>query len=284
VIAYRDFYYPLNVFMHILTHEEGGASSLHYGLFERAEESIEAAQERSTSLLMSRLPPPPARLLDVGVGLGTTLARLTALGYDAEGITPDEKQAAVARASGAEDRPEPVLRVSVAKFETFDGPPPSRRLDRRRPAADRERDALGPAGEDAGGPMAYDVLLFQESSQYIDSDALFAKARALAPRVLVLDEFAMQPLAEEGALRPLDGFLRAAAANGFRLVEDLDLSAKAAPTVDYFRARLPRYRAALIADLGLTDAQIDDLIAGGERYANRYHDGVYAYRLLDLKR
>ena len=23
MIAYRDFYYPLNVFMHILTHEEG---------------------------------------------------------------------------------------------------------------------------------------------------------------------------------------------------------------------------------------------------------------------
>jgi len=32
------------------------------------------------------------------------------------------------------------------------GPPPSRRLTRRRPAAARERDALGSAGEDAGGP------------------------------------------------------------------------------------------------------------------------------------
>ena len=238
LIAYRDFYYPLNVFMHILTHEEGGVRYLHYGLFERPDDSIDAAQERSTELLLSRLPPPPAGLLDVGVGLGTTLERLTRLGYDAEGITPDEKQAALARG-----------RVTVTSFETFDGAP-------------------------------YDVLLFQESSQYIDSDALFAKARTLAPRVLVLDEFATEP----GPLHTLDGFLRAAEANGFRLVEDLDLSAKAVPTIEYFRTRFPRYRDGLVADLGITQVQVDELIANGERYVNRYHSGVYTYRLMDLVR
>src|SRR5437667_8962894 len=115
--AYRDFIYPLNVFMHILTHEEGEVRYLHYGLFQRADEPIAAAQERSTELLFSRLPPPPARLLDVGVGLGTTLERLTRLGYDAEGITPDEKQAALARG-----------RVTVASFETF-GPDVGRVLN-----------------------------------------------------------------------------------------------------------------------------------------------------------
>src|SRR5882672_4013523 len=95
-LPYRDFYYPLNVFMHILIREEGTVRYLHYGLFEDANERIALAQDRSTSFLLSRLPPPPARLLDVGVGLGTTLERLTRLGYDAEGITPDEKQIAVA--------------------------------------------------------------------------------------------------------------------------------------------------------------------------------------------
>lgn len=238
MIPYRDFYYPLNVFMHILTHEEGGVHSLHYGLFERPDESIAAAQERSTALLLARLPPPPARLLDVGVGLGATLARLTELGYDAEGITPDEKQAALA-----------VGRVTVAGFEEF-----------------------------GGGP--YDLLLFQESSQYIDSDALFAKARSLAPRVLVLDEFATRP----GIMHTLDDFLRAATANGFRVVEEIDLSAKAAPTIDYFRTRLPRYRQELIADLGLTDVQVDQLIASGEIYRDHYRRGALVYRLFDLVR
>ena len=39
-LPYRDFYYPLNVFMHILNQEEGGVSYLYYGLFERSDESI----------------------------------------------------------------------------------------------------------------------------------------------------------------------------------------------------------------------------------------------------
>jgi cyclopropane fatty-acyl-phospholipid synthase-like methyltransferase len=96
-LPYRDFYYPLNVFMHILTHEEGGVDYLHYALFENEQERIGAAQEHSTELLLSRLPPPPSRILEVGIGLGTTLLRLTRLGYDAEGITPDEKQIAMVR-------------------------------------------------------------------------------------------------------------------------------------------------------------------------------------------
>src|SRR5882762_1270818 len=58
-LPYRDFFYPLNVFMHILTHEEGGVDYLHYALFESGTERIGAAQERSTELLLSRLPPPP---------------------------------------------------------------------------------------------------------------------------------------------------------------------------------------------------------------------------------
>src|SRR5439155_10668522 len=45
-VPYRDFYYTLNVFMHVLTLEEGGVEHLHYGLFERVDEPICAAQER----------------------------------------------------------------------------------------------------------------------------------------------------------------------------------------------------------------------------------------------
>ncbi|HYV41690.1 MAG TPA: hypothetical protein VEO02_07875 [Thermoanaerobaculia bacterium] len=54
--------------LRVLTLEEGVAHSMHYGLFERGDESIATAQERSTALLLERLPPPPCRLLEVGVG------------------------------------------------------------------------------------------------------------------------------------------------------------------------------------------------------------------------
>lgn len=245
-LPYRDFFYPLNVFMHILTHEEGDVPYLHYGLFEREDEPIATAQERSTELLLERLPPPPAALLEVGIGVGTTLARLTSLGYQAEGITPDEKQIALVRQRHG-DR----VRALCAPFETFE-------------ASHR-----------------YDCVIFQESAQYIDAAALFAKAREMTTQVLVLDEFALEPA--EG-LPLLDDFLSRAAANGFRKTEEIDLSAKAAPTIDYFLARLPRYRERLIADLGLKATQVDDLIESGERYRHLYQEGIYGYRLLRFVR
>lgn len=247
-LPYRDFYYPLNVFMHMLTQEEGGVTYLHYGLFAQPDEPIAAAQERSTRLLLERLPPPPARLLDVGVGLGTTLARLHQLGYDVTGITPDDKQIAMIR-----DRHGDALRVECIRFEDFTGEP-------------------------------FDAILFQESSQYIDSDALFARARELAPRVIVLDEFSLRPVDTPGALHAFSGFLDAAQRHGFRLTEEIDLSSQAAPTIDYFNTRLERYRQPLVHDLGITDAQVDDLIASGVRYRELYRDGTYGYRLLQFMR
>lgn len=248
-LPYRDFYYPLNVFMHILTAEEGGVVYLHYGLFEHEDEPIGVAQERSTALLLERLPPPPAQLLEVGIGLATTLHRLQSLGYDAEGITPDEKQIAMVKARYGD-----ALRVHGAAFETF-----------------------------AGG-RTYDAIVFQESSQYIDSMALFAKAETLAPLVLVLDEFAMVPLDTPGALRTHASFVEAAQRHGFEVLEDLDLSKMAPPTVRYFIKRLPAHRQRLIDDLGLTNEQVDDLIVSGENYVKRYEEGVYAYRLLRLQK
>lgn len=233
--------------MHILTHEEGAAAWLHYGIFESADEPLLAAQERSTELLLARLPPPPARLLEVGIGLATTLARLTALGYDVEGITPDAQQIAMAR-----ERYGDAVRVHCAPFETF--------------ASD----------------VPYDAIVFQESSQYIDADALFARAAALTSRVVVLDEFALRPIDEAGALHSIARFREAAWRHGFAIEEELDLSAKAAPTMAYFTNRIPEYRERLIADLGITDAQIEHLIDNGVRYRQRYADGTYGYRLLRL--
>jgi len=246
-LQYRDFYYPLNVFMHVLTLEEGGVAALHYGLFERADEPIALAQRRSTDLLLSRLPPPPATLLEVGIGLGDTLAELTRLGYDATGITPDEKQLAVAR-----ERHGDAIRITHASLETF--------------ASERP----------------FDVVVFQESSQYIESHALWRRMQELATnRVIVLDEFSIAP---GGTLHSLAEFLKQAALHGFRKIEEVDLTSKAAPTIDYFSARFPRYRQQLIDDLGLTNEQVDELIAGGVNYRQHYDQGVYAYRLLVIER
>jgi hypothetical protein len=130
----------------------------------------------------------------------------------------------------------------------------------------------------------FDTVLFQESSQYIPSADLFARARELTSHIVVLDEFALRPVEAPGALHSLSGFLEAAAQNGFRVTEDLDLTEQAAPTIDYFNTRLDRYREPLKRDLGITDAQVDELIASGMRYRTSYADGTYGYRLLQLTR
>ena len=229
--------------MLILTAEEGRVRYLHYGVFETGSESLAEAQERSTELLLARLPPPPARVLDVGIGLGTTLSLLLARGYEATGISPDQHQIAMAAR----------LPVQHAAFETFQS------------------------------VSSFDVIVFQESSQYIDSEALFTRAAMLAPRVVVLDEFALRPLETPG-LHSRDAFVAAANRHGFTVVEEVDLSAKAAPTMNYFTDRIPAFRSRLIAELGLTDPQVDDLVSSGATYRQRYVDGTYGYRLFVLER
>lgn len=248
-VSYRDFYYPLNVFMHILSREEGSVRYLHYGFFESGDEPIAKAQERSTEMLLERLPLPPARVLDVGVGLATTLARLTRSGYDAEGITPDQQQIAMIRARYGDQ-----IRVSCAKFESFDGRPP------------------------------YDTILFQESSQYIDSNALFAAASAMTRHIVVVDEFASTPLATPGALHDLGAFLAAGEKHGFAKTEEVDVSRYAAPTIDYVASRIARHRDEIIAELGLSAAQIDSLVESGDLYRELYRTGTYVYRLLQFRR
>ena len=130
----------------------------------------------------------------------------------------------------------------------------------------------------------YDLVLFQESSQYIDANILFQRSRDLTRHIVVIDEFALGPVDAPEALHSLERFVAAAAGAGLEKVEELDLSLQAAPTVKYFIDRLPRYHDRLVSDLGLTAAQIDDLIESGRRYHDLYRSGVYGYRLLVFER
>ena len=244
---YRHFPFPLNVFLHILLREEGAVAAMHYGLFAAEDEPIALAQRRSTDLLRSRLPAPPVSVLEVGIGLGNTLAELASAGYQTFGITPDEKQLAVARKNHGG------INAICAALESFDS-----------------------------GGTSYDVVIFQESSQYIDSDVLWRRMSQLArDRVIVIDEFRA---ADDGTLHALFPFLDAAKLHGFRKLEDLDLTEQAMPTVNYFMTRLPRYRDGLVRDLNVTSEQIDALIESGKKYRSYYASGSYTYRLLTFSR
>ncbi len=251
----RDFAFPPNIYARLLELEEGHADYLHYGLFDDPKMTAGEAQRCATELLWQHLPP-PCKLLDVGLGLGTTLNRLQNAGYDATGMTPDARQIAFAKHRHGDDLPAQPLR-----FEDFD--------------------------QDAG---RWQTILFQESGQYIDAIDLFERAaHLLTPQgeLIVMDEFRLTCEEEGGeaaGLHYLPYFLRLAERFGFECLLQLNLSARAAPTVDWLLERCQKNADILKQELGVTDEQLAGLQASNMRYRECYARGHYGYFLLRLRR
>ena len=245
--------FPLNVYARALELEEGRADDLHYGLFETPDTPGLEAQRRATELLWRHLPA-PCRLLDVGLGFGTTLARLVEAGYSATGITPDQAQVERARAQHGSTLP-----AACARFEDFND-----------------------------SPGNWDALLFQESAQYIEPLALFERASRLLTaegEIVVMDEFALRRSAPgREDLHLLQHFTALAARFGFAVTEQLDLTSEAVPTLDYLLRVLPRRAAELERDLGLSADTLAALDAAHTAQRERYGDGRCGYFLLKLRR
>ena len=251
---YKDLDFPLNVYAHAIHLQEGKADYLHYGLFQHKKTDLSAAQQFSTKLVISRLPPPPCRILEIGVGLGTTFSLLRRLGYDIHGLTPDAQQIAHIHQNLGNDVP-----VTCQRLEDFD--------------ADTE---------------SFDVILFQESAQYIDPLVIFNKAvdlLAIAGSLLIIDEFALRRVetSVEG-LHLFDDMVAQAKRFGFELVEQLDLSEMAAPTLDCLLCMTAIHRQRLIDDLHLSDAQLAKLDESNRAYQKKYSSGEFGYGLLRFKK
>ncbi len=250
---YKNFSFPLNVYSHILHFDFGGFDYLHYGIYEEGQTNIIVAQKHSSELLASRLPPPPCRLLDVGIGLGTTLAKLLQAGYEAIGITPDSHQIEVAFSLHGEGLP-----VACIKYEDFNDAKP------------------------------FDVILFQESAQYIDAKTIFQKASGLLKqngRIIIMDEVSLRKDSPSGPGLPLlDGYLSLGEQFGFDLQEQLDLTALASPTNDYIHDSVIRNYTRLIQHLDLAPTEIDSLLESIKAYSRKYKERLYGYCLLTFKK
>lgn len=245
----KTFSFPLNVYAYVLAMEPEGLRYLHYGWFEDQSESIAVAQERSTRELLAWLPAPPARLLEVGAGIGTTLALLRERGYDACGITPDQAQIDFMRIMHGGDFP-----VSQVRFEETDTP-----------------------------PGTLDCILFQESSQYIALDQLFSRTAILlrpGGRVILCDEVLLGEPEPGEYLHSLAHLKSAAAGLGFSLVEERNLSSQAAPTTDFLLSATARHREDLLRLFDTSDEQIDALDESNRQYRRKYASGKYGYVVL----
>jgi hypothetical protein len=248
------FAFPLNVYARLLELREGRVDYLHFGVFESPDEPVHQAQQRASELMWAALPP-PCRLLEVGTGLGTTLARLRMSGYSAIGITPDGAQI-----EAAHERHDGSVAIVPSRLEDFD--------------------------RDAG---QWQALLFQESAQYIRPVALFEAADRLlhdGPSTLVVtDEFALDRRDDtHHGLHALNAFCALAARRGWTLTKRTDLSQQARPTLDYLLRGLAEFGPRLAADLNVKPGQLAELAVALRRYQRLYAEGIYGYALLRFDR
>ncbi len=254
--GYRSMPFPLNAYAFLIERDGTELNYLHYGLFSRPDEPVADAQRRSTMMVLERLPSAPSRILEVGFGLGTLLNEMTQAGHHAAGISPDQAQIDLVRERFGDS-----LTIHHASFEEY-------------------------ADHFAGEP--YDLVIFQESFQYIDTLETTQKLPAMVREggeVLIVDEF-VQRYDGEGAqrLHRLEPFVALAERSGVEVVEPIDLTALAAPTVDTLLAMTSRFRNELIDQLDVTPEQLDSLDRSNHSYRERYTDGRYGYWLLRLKR
>ena len=89
------FNYPFNIYYESLVLENKECPYLHYGV-QNITNSLTAieAQEKSTELIIKYLTNHSINnsILEVGIGLGTTLNKLQSCGYNVKGISPDLDQ------------------------------------------------------------------------------------------------------------------------------------------------------------------------------------------------
>jgi MPBQ/MSBQ methyltransferase len=183
----------------------------HYGLWEGDPltlQGLKAAQERYSEHLCSWVPEGVRSILDVGCGTGGNAAKLTGMGFEVEGLSPDPYQQEVfTKGTG--------LPFHLTILEEFD---PGRK---------------------------YDLVLMSESSQYIELEELFLAVRRCAPGgyLLVSDYFVLKRdntrLTRSGHL--LEKFLEGATKHGLTIERSEDITEKVTPTLELAKIWLNDY-------------------------------------------
>lgn len=192
-------------------HEVLGLEHLHYGLWDGEPSTLaglRTAQARFSELLLAWIPEGVRRILDVGAGVGTDALELTRRGYEVEGLSPDPyQQHHFVERTG--------LPFHLTRLQDFTADEP------------------------------YDLILMSESAQYIWVETIFDKVRELAPRgyLLLADYFLVERRGPSyrKAAHPLPEFLERAAATGFRLQQQEDITAAVLPTLELANSWIERF-------------------------------------------
>lgn len=241
IASLAQLVFPLNVYALALHFEEGQVVALHYG-FDWSAGPIGPAQRRATEHLLAALPAPPRQVLEVGFGFGSLGRELVDRGHAYRGLSPDPAQVARARLG------HPGLDFQCLAFQDL------------------------PLHESC------DLLLFQESAQYIDlRDVLRIASRVVAPGgcIVIADEV---PAPMVPALRQLGP------PTGFALAAFEDVTARACPSLDYLIEAVFAHRQHVLEAARLPSHRLTALLHALELRRMAYREGRHRYVITRLDR
>lgn len=163
------------------------------------------AQEKYSHFLISHIPAGVKTILDVGSGAGKQVARLLEKGYEVDCVSPNayltQRLQRVLNGKGT---------IYPCKFEEM-------KTDKK-----------------------YDMVLFSESFQYVDTRVAIPKAALLlnpGGYLMISDFFKRSNLPDNGPLgggHDFDPFCRFMDQSAFAREADLDITAQTAPTMEMF--------------------------------------------------
>lgn len=166
--------------------------------------SLEEAQEKMFLLLLSCFPEPPARVLDVGCGLGFSAALLAEKGYRVTAIAPSDELIGYAKTRYGSEK------VDYQNAGFLDESP-------------------------AFAVDLYDIILFQESLQYLHPiEAVFHQARRLLRpkgKIIFGDEVCLdRSIQSHTAVHHRSDIISALSENGFRISSQKTVRENVLPT------------------------------------------------------
>ena len=263
LMNFRLLPFPLNVYGQTLAFEseatDDQAVLLHFGLFDAtAAESADysAAQMRAQELLQSYVLPAPGNVVEWGFGSGALARALGAQGYRVVALTntPEELHhvTSVCRDGEVGD-----VRFYCTEFSQWQT---------------SER---------------FDVMVLEQSAQYLDPVLLLTRARELlrpGGQLLIVDEFLLDDQRRAPEPRPLLAhFLQLAERCGMVLEKQLQLGGEVAPGLEVFQQLLHKHGHALAAALQIDAATIAGLSAALATMHEKFVEGRLGYVLLDLR-
>jgi SAM-dependent methyltransferase len=232
---------------------------LHFGFWpdDAPDLTLEQAQDHMFESLLAYFPAPPARVLDVGCGLGLSAHYLARRGYRVTSIAPSEALIDYAR----ENHGAPGTDFLVADFL-------------------EENEAIF-------GAQHYDVVLFQESLQYLRPlEKVFDKAaRLLRPKgtIIIGDEMCLDlSIRQQTAVHPRKEIVTKLLESGFCITEDRDIGRHVSRTCENVIGKFTESFGKIVSCVNQADtgAKLRFFLDGWKSQDRWYKEGALGYGIL----